>query len=368
MDDLDDVEVARLTTMVSGALITQMVSAAASLGLADAMGLDTVTTGQLAERCGAEERSLGRLLRGLASLGVLEELTPKSFALTDMGHLLRSDHPRSLRSWCIVHGELLAPLWGALLDAVRSGRPAAAEVFGQPFYAHLAAHPTLNDDWNRAMAETARAWWASGDLLDVVDWSTVNRTVIDVGGGQGGLLAGVLQRHPHLRGVVYDLPDAVAGAPAFLAAARVADRAEAVAGDFFESVPAGGDVYLLCRGGLQLGRRAGVAGAGCLPPGDERRCPALCDRPGRSRRGPRPLREDQRREPAHHGGPGSHCSRMGRADRKGATVRGRADHLDDRRCLDGDGASPAIGAVEPGRRVAPMSARSTPDAVAYGWA
>ncbi len=247
MDDLDDVEVARLTTMASGALITQMVSAAASLGLADAMGLDTATTGQLAQRCGAEESSLGRLLRGLASLGVVEELTPKSFALTDMGHLLRSDHPRSLRSWCVVHGELLAPLWGGLLDAVRSGRPAAAEVFGQPFYAHLAAHPALNDDWNRAMAETARAWWASGDLLDVVDWSTVSRTVIDVGGGQGGLLAVVLQRHPHLRGVVYDLPDAVAGAPALLAAAKVADRAEAVAGDFFESVPAGGDVYLLCR-------------------------------------------------------------------------------------------------------------------------
>lgn len=246
MDALDDLEVARLTTMASGALVTQMVSAAASLGVADALGPDTATTTELADRCGADCSSLGRLLRGLASLGVLEELAADLFALTDLGHLLRTDHPRSLHSWCLVQGQLMAPLWGGLLEAVRTGRPAAPEVFGRSFYAHLEAHPDLDDQWNRAMVETARAWWADGELLDVIDWSVVSR-VVDVGGGRGGLLAVLLQRHRHLTGLVYDLPHVVARAPAFLEEVGVGDRAEAVAGNFFDAVPAGADLYLLGR-------------------------------------------------------------------------------------------------------------------------
>ncbi len=246
LDELDDLEVARLTGMLSGALLTQIISAAATLGVADALAAGPETISTLSDRCGADADALRRLLRGLAAVGLLEELSADLFDLTDMGHLLRSDHSRSLRSWAIVQGQLMAPLWTGLASAVQTGQPAAQAVFGKPFYEHLGANPALDEHWNRAMVETARAWWGKGQLLDALDWTDV-RSVVDVGGGRGGLLAVLLERHPHLSGVVYDLPHVVAHAPGYLAGRGVADRAQAVGGNFFDAVPLGADAYVLAR-------------------------------------------------------------------------------------------------------------------------
>ncbi len=246
MRDLDDVAARRLSALLAGALVTHMISAAAALGLPDALAGGAEASETLAGRCGADPDGVRRLLRGLASVGVTEELAGDTFRLTGMGHLLRAGHPRSLRSWAVVQGQLMAPMWSGLLPAVRSGRTAASVVFGRPFYDHLAARPDLDDHWNAAMAETAAAWLDDARLLGAVDWPAV-RLVADVGGGRGALLAALLRRHPHLRGVLYDAARVVAGAARIFSAAGVAGRARAVAGDFFAWVPPGADVYLLAR-------------------------------------------------------------------------------------------------------------------------
>ncbi len=232
--------------MLSGALVTQAVATAAALGLGDALADEAGSSAEVAERCGADPEGVHRLLGALATLGIVERLNADFFCLTDLGQLLRSDHPRSLRSWAVVQGQLMAPLLAGLLPAVTTGGSAAPGVFGCSFYEHLAVNPELDAHWNRAMAETALSWFEDDDLLGGVDWPNVSR-VVDVGAGLGATLAVLLRRCPHLGGVVYDLANVVGGAPAFLESAGVGERVEVVGGSFFDSVPQGGDVYLLVR-------------------------------------------------------------------------------------------------------------------------
>ena len=246
MPELDELAVARLSQLLGSGLVTHALSAAAALGVADALATGPASSGDVAERCGGQPAAVLRLLRALGSLDVVEEVDADWFDLTDLGHLLRTDHPSSLRSWAVVQSRLMTPLWSGLSDALRAGKPAAELVFGRPFYEHLAAQPELDDLWNQSMVETARAWLDREGLLDLVDWSAV-RSVVDVGGGHGGLLALLLGRYPHLRGVLCDLPSVVAGAGPVLAAAGVDKRVEVVAGDFLERVPPGADVSLLAR-------------------------------------------------------------------------------------------------------------------------
>lgn len=245
MDDLDGAGIARLTSLLSGGLLTQAVSTAALLGVADAIGHEARTSAEVANRCGTDPRATYRLLRCLCSIELVEQVDADLFVLSDAGHLLRRDHPRSLRSWAVVQGRLMAPLWAALPSAVETGEAADREVFGSPFYEHLGTRPDLAAEWDEAMAETARAW-LEAPLEKALDWAEV-ATVVDVGGGRGGLLAAHLRRHPHLRGVLVDLPHVVSGAAPTLEAAGVAERVEVVGGDFFQHVPSGADVYLLAR-------------------------------------------------------------------------------------------------------------------------
>lgn len=244
VEDLDARESLRLTNLLGGALVTQILSCSAALGVPDALAGGPASSARVAQRCGAGVDATGRLLRALVSLGVLAEASPDRFCLTDMGHLLRSDHPRSLRSFAVVQGALMAPLWAGLGAALTGGKPAGA--LDGSFYEHLAAHPDLDEHWNRAMAETATAWLGDEVVFGGLDWDE-HRRVVDVGGGHGALLGVLLQRHAHLRGVLYDSAHVVEGAPGLLVAMGVAERVEVVAGDFFESVPTGGDVYLLAR-------------------------------------------------------------------------------------------------------------------------
>jgi SAM-dependent methyltransferase len=227
-----------------GALIVQAVHVAAKLGIPDLVSKGPQTADELAEAAKAHGPSLRRILRALASLGVFAETGDGRFEHTALSETLRSDHPQSVRPWALLLG---APLvwkpWGELHESVISGTGAFRRIYGQPFFEYLTSHAEDAAIFHGAMTS------GSGSRLPAVlaayDFSTFER-LVDVGGGHGALLRGILSASPKTRAVLYDLPDVVAGAES-LRAADVAARCEIVGGDFFASVPAGGDGYILSR-------------------------------------------------------------------------------------------------------------------------
>lgn len=233
----------RMMDLLHGALVTQLLVVATEFDVAEIMAGGPVPVSELARRCGAHQRSLHRLLRALASQGVFQEVEPGTFALTPLAETLRADVPGSVRAWIRFWGmpEKLQAI-NALSYSVRTGRPAFPHVNGTEWWSHLAAHPDHAELFNDAMGDMARRVHAvaveSCDLTDA-------RRVVDVGGGQGHLLATILPRHPELRATLLDQPSVIRGAKAVLEAAGVADRVDLVGGDFFDSVPPGADTYLL---------------------------------------------------------------------------------------------------------------------------
>jgi hypothetical protein len=240
---LEPLDPAELPTLAGAFRRSQLVYAVAALGLADHLRDEARTAGELATVVGAHERSLARLLRALASEGVLaHEAERDRFGLTAFSERLRSDAPDSLRAmvlgWSCLPAKYEA--WGGLLENVRTGRSAFRARHGVRFYDHLAAHPEEAIDYDRAMSSTVEAFAAAADGYD---YSAIG-TLVDVGGGQGLQLAAILQGYPSMRGVLFDLPAVVAHADGALAAAGVAERVEIVGGDMFAAIPAGGDGYL----------------------------------------------------------------------------------------------------------------------------
>jgi hypothetical protein len=231
-----------LLEMITGSWMSQAIHVAARLGIADLLAEGPRCSDDLARSVGAHADSLHRLLRGLTALGLCTEGVDGAFALTPLGQYLRTGVPGTVRSWALFWGGSLWPIWGTLLHSVRTGRSARALVTGEDAYASLAQNPEAASAFAGAMTELT-ALMADG-VVRACDCSRLRR-LVDVGGGHGELLAAILKPNPAMRGVLFDLPQALEGARAHLEAAGVAERCEVVAGSFFESVPAGGDAYLL---------------------------------------------------------------------------------------------------------------------------
>ena len=218
---------------------------AATLRIADHIAAGTSLVADLASATRTDAESLVRLLRHLVGAGVFVEPLPGRFALNAASDLLRDDHPSSIRLGLDLDGigGRMAHAWCGLLGAVRSGRPAYAEVFGRPFWADLDAHPEIAASFDALMGRAGHGA-PDPDVLRDGDWSAV-ATVVDVGGGTGGLLAEILRAHAHLRGILVDLPRTVARSSEVLRAAGVADRAAVSGQSFFDPLPYGADLYLL---------------------------------------------------------------------------------------------------------------------------
>ena len=227
---------------ISLAFAAQM-RAAARLGIADALGDQPRPAAELAAAIDADPDTLDRLLRALTSHGVFVETAPGHYAHTDLSQLLREDHPASLKYLMLW---FTAPwtwqVWPRLDEAVRTGKPAFTEIYGADFFAYLRSDPESAEVFHRAMTEASRI--SSDRVVDVLDVTDV-RTVVDVGGGQGHLVATLLRRYPQVRAVLYDLATVVAGALAEIReGGELADRCQVVAGDCRVDVPAGADLYL----------------------------------------------------------------------------------------------------------------------------
>jgi hypothetical protein len=232
----------QMVQMLAGFQISQALYTAAMLGVADLMVAGPVPVRVLSEQAGAHAPSLLRLLRTLASAGVFTEPEAGVFALTPLGSTLTRSQPGSMRDLAIMWMETHYAPFGELLHAVRSGEPAADHLYGQPFFSWLSGQPEQAARFTGAMANLT-----SGIKHAAIPFLPLDgaRTVVDVGGADGTMLAAVLSGRPGLRGVLFDLPHVVADAPKTLTEKGVADRVDCIGGDFFESVPGGAGSYLL---------------------------------------------------------------------------------------------------------------------------
>jgi hypothetical protein len=230
--------------LACGGLYAAALAAAARLGIADRLAAGPLSVADLAGLTGTQTGPLGDLLRLLAGVGVFAEQVDGRFANSPDSEPLQSTHPYSQRHFCRLLGEEYQPVFTALRHTLETGEPACDRVLGTDLYQYLARHPDARRVYDLAMADLARP---VGPLLAAaLDFSAVRR-VVDIGGGHGMLLRGLLGCHPHLQGVCVDRPEVCARAASDLAAADagLAGRLSFVAGDLFAPISVVGEVYLL---------------------------------------------------------------------------------------------------------------------------
>ncbi len=232
----------RLNELLGGYRRTALVHLAARLAIADHLAGGPRTSAELAEAIGANPEPLHQVARALVGVGVLRNDSEDRFALTEVGELLRSDHPQSRRGAAIYFGGTSYRAYAGLPDAISTGGIAFDLVFGMPYYHYLDDNPELAEYYHQLIALPG-AGHAINGLFDF----TRHHTLVDVGGGSGSLLAEILTLNPDLRGILYDLAVSAPMAHELVAERGVADRCAVDSGDFRVSVPSGGDVYLLCR-------------------------------------------------------------------------------------------------------------------------
>jgi hypothetical protein len=233
-----------LVRLMDGYLSTQLLYAAARLGIADTLDAGPLASADLAERLGADPRALHRVLRGLVLDGVLREHADGRFALTPAGRLLRRDAADSVHGAVIARGGIYYGAAAGLVAALQRGGSAFEHVHGMGLFEYLAQHTDQGMEFQHSMV--ARSRQEAAAVVATYDFGRF-RQLVDVGGGYGVLLTAILGAVPTLRGVLFDRPVVAAQARERLGATGFLNRCEVVAGDFLEHVPAGGDAYLLSR-------------------------------------------------------------------------------------------------------------------------
>ncbi len=230
----------RMMQLILGKWISRPIHVAAQLGIADLLAGGPMHSDELAEATDSHGPSLFRLLRALAVAGILTQPEPRLFALTPLGECLQSG---ALRAQALLfHSSWHDQAWAQLLHSVKTGESGFEKAFGTPAFSWLQEHPEAAELFTAATAANistrSRAVAASYDF-------SASRRAIDVGGGRGALLIEILTTQPALNGVVADLPHTIEEAGQAIAEAGLGGRCQVQACDFFESVPEGGDIYIL---------------------------------------------------------------------------------------------------------------------------
>ena len=235
-------EALSLHRLIGGAWSTQAIGVAAELGIADLVAGGAQDASALADRLGCDRASLQRLLRALATLGILREPAPSRFELLPRGELLRRDVPGSLRAWAVWSARYQWGRWSELVEALRERRSDPLPAAARPGYERLDSDAASAAVFHEAMARLTEPVAAA--LAAVADFTRCT-SVLDVGGGQGLVAVALLEAHAHLRAAVQELPHARRAAEALFASRGVLERCRFVARSFFEGVEPGFDVHVL---------------------------------------------------------------------------------------------------------------------------
>jgi orsellinic acid C2-O-methyltransferase len=232
----------RAFELISGFRASQLVHAAAELKISDLLAHGPLTADELSSATQIHRGRLHRFLRGLVVLGVLKESEDGRFANTEVGELFREGVQGSRRpsAMMMIPHDYLS--WAHFMDTLRSGETGQQLAYGETLWDSMAHDPDFAVRFNQAMVANSEL---AVELVSSLGEFADAALVVDVGGGKGGLVGGILARHHHLRGIVCDLPAGLAEAQAYLAGIGVADRCAISECDFFRSVPPGGDLYLL---------------------------------------------------------------------------------------------------------------------------
>jgi O-methyltransferase domain/Dimerisation domain len=234
-----------IMNMALGYLVSRSLHVATELGIADLLKDGPKTVEDLAASTGAQRESLYRLLRTLASQGVFAEDEHGRFLTTPAAALLQQG---VMRDGVLLCGEVTGDgsWWnavGALRHSIMTGEPAFQRQHGMGFFDYIDEHPACRQWFDRGMANFAEA--ENPAIAGAYDYSRFDH-IVDIGGGQGGLLAEILKLHPNVEGTLFDLPEVIRN-PAYLSKEAHVERWATVGGDFFQSVPTGGDAYVLKR-------------------------------------------------------------------------------------------------------------------------
>jgi hypothetical protein len=232
----------QIMQMITGYWVSQLVGAVARFGFADILTGGAKGSAEVAASARTEKSATYRVLRAGASVGLFREEAADRFSLTPLGETLRSDVPGSMREFAIAE---TAPghwqPWGQFAEAVRAGGRVTPRVLGMEIFEWFASHPEEGTSFSAAMSNLGML--VAREVARVGDFAQA-RSVLDLGGAEGALVEAVLDAHPHVSGIVFDLPTVIERARSVVQRKKVASRIELIPGDFFSSVPTA-DVYLL---------------------------------------------------------------------------------------------------------------------------
>lgn len=232
-----------LLQLLTGRWVAQALGAIAKMGVADHMSSSPTPVENIADAVGANTEALYRVLRALSMVGVTVEHGNHAFSLTPVGETLRTDMLGSMRWMAAYTNDPWAlGAWSELEYSIRTGKPGFDKAMGMKPWDYLGAHPEEADRFNKGM--TAISAMSIAPVPHVYDFTQFG-TIADIGGGFGLTIATILRAAPAARGILFDQPHVVSGAPEMLQAQGVADRVQVVGGSFFEAVPAEADAYIL---------------------------------------------------------------------------------------------------------------------------
>jgi hypothetical protein len=233
----------QMRRMAGGFATTQILHAAAQLGIVDHLGGDLRSAEDLATVLDADSTALYRFMRMMVVLDLLVQAPDGRFGVTSLGALLVSDHPEGLRDRILYIAAINYPTSQAIGYSVQTGKPAFDQVFGLPFFDHLASHPVSGARFNRLMQENVLQ--RAVGIMNAYDFSAA-ATIIDIGGGNGTLISAILDRAPQARGVMFDMPGVIEETRRSGSLKHDAGRLKLIEGDLFSGpFPAGGDIYVL---------------------------------------------------------------------------------------------------------------------------